>query len=154
MSDRPDNTVPDHTASDSYSADDLAMFAMLRSLTAADSHHDRLSAGSWSEIESALHDQQPQPTSDSHHVRRGVRRRWTVIVTAAALVAAVVTGVVLRTASGDDHRVVIESAQLSSAGLAGAPSGLRGDAEVIQSDRGQVIRVDIGTLRPASGRGR
>ena len=69
---------------------------------------------------------------------------------AAALLVAAVVGTVL-VFSGGSGGTVVARADLSSDGLAGAPVGLRGAAEVFESGGGEAIRVDVGDLRPASG---
>lgn len=156
-----------------YSEDELKILESLRALQGEDWQLDSPPARVWAGIEQEIRDQTlgghvPTPltgvrpssgspaTTPSHDqptvgtARRSSHRWWSV---AAAVVAAMVVGVGALTLFGDDRpaEVVLASAELTSDELDGAPEGLRGDARVVKTDIGQVVHIDIGDLRPASG---
>jgi len=131
-----------------FTDDELVMLAALRSLQADDRQLESPPAEIWAAISRAVTDVSSADETPSRTAPN--RRRWWVAGAAAVAVLAtgLVTSIALR--SGDETTVVA-SAELTSDGLAGAPSGLRVDAEVVESNASEVLRIDIGQLGPASG---
>lgn len=127
-----------------YTEQELELLASLRNLRPDDSRLEAPPAHVWAGIDRALAETGPDPG-------RAVpaRRRWW-LAAAALLIAAGAGAVALLGEDGTDE-VVVAATELTSDGLAGAPAGLRGDAKVIETDAGEVIRVEIGDLHPASG---
>ena len=126
---------------------ELVMLAALRSLQADDRQLESPPAEIWAGISRAVTD--VSGDDDSHRIAPNRRRWWIAGAAAVAVLATgLATSMVLR--SGDETTVVA-SAELTSEGLAGAPSGLRVDAEVVESNASEVLRIDIGQLGPASG---
>lgn len=121
------------------------MLAALRDLQPDDSLLDAPPPQVWASIEAAI---SALPESrDATPVAARSRRRWWLGAAAGLVVVGLVAGVLLR----DDSEVVLATTQLTSDGLDGAPPGLRGQADVVESSRGEVIRVDVGDARPATG---
>jgi anti-sigma-K factor RskA len=151
-------TDPDH----SYDEHEVKLLASLRELQSDDWQLDSPPAHVWAGIERAIRelpliDDAPEPESPLPASGRlapsrvtSSRRRWLV---AASIVAVLSVGVgtVALLQVGNSSEVVVTATQLTSDGLDGAPEGLYGEASVIETGRGQVIQVDIGDLRPASG---
>ncbi len=146
----------------SYSERELELLASLRDLESDDWQLDSPPAHVWAGIERAIRERPaieaalPSVADEGVANQRGSgrvasSRRWWLV--AASIVAVVCVGVgAVALFDGDNaNEVVVAATELSSAGLDGAPEGLRGDASVIETTGGQMIEVDIGNLRPASG---
>lgn len=121
------------------------MLAALRDLQPDDGHLVAPPPEVWAKIDaavSATESRRPDPAAATS------RRRWW-LGAAAALVVVGVGGAALLWR--DDAEVVLATTELTSDGLDGAPPGLRGQADVVESSAGEVIRVDVGDARPASG---
>jgi anti-sigma-K factor RskA len=131
-----------------YTDRELELLASLRALQPNDAQLESPPADLWAGIERAVIE---QPGADDEPVAAPARRRWrAVVASAAAAVVAVGIGSAVWLGN-NDNETVIAATELTSDGLDGAPAGLRGDAEVIESNGDGVIHVDIGNLRPASG---
>jgi anti-sigma-K factor RskA len=151
-------TDPEH----SYTEHELELLASLRDLKSDDWQLDSPPAHVWAGIERAIRelplvDDAPEPGS---HLPASDRpssgqatpsRRWWLVAASIAAVLGVGVGAVALLLNGDSREVVVTATQLTSDGLDGAPEGLYGDASVIDTGSGQIIQVDIGDLRPASG---
>lgn len=131
-----------------FTDDELAVLAALRGLQADDRQFDAPPSEIWEEISRAVV-REPAADDISPRTSSSPRRWWIVGAAAVVLVASgLVTTVLLRMG---DEKSVVASAELTSEGLVGAPSGLRVGAEVVESNNSEVLRIDIGKLRPASG---
>ena len=145
----------------SYNEQELELLASLRDLESDDWQLDSPPAHVWAGIERAIREQPSveealPPASDppvqTQLASRPVSgRHWWLV--AASIVAVLCLGVGAVALFGGDNtsEVVVTATELTSDGLDGAPEGLRGDASVIETTGGQIIEVDIGDLRPASG---
>ena len=141
---------------DHSSDDDSALMDALAALEPADLEFDAPPASVWNAIAGVV-DPQPSDGADlaiealappRRHVSRW-RRQIGPAAAVAAIIIAVTVAVVART---DNHPAdVIAQTTLSSAGLAGAPTGLTGDARVIREGSQELVHVDIGSTRPVSG---
>jgi anti-sigma-K factor RskA len=140
------------TDSSRYTDQELELLSSLRALQPDDAHLESPPADLWAGIERAVTAQSgAQSGADDEGATAPARRRWwAVAASAAAVVVAVGVGSAAWLGNNDDE-TIIAATDLSSDGLDGAPAGLRGEAEVIESNGKGVIRVDIGGLRPASG---
>ncbi len=131
---------------DLFTDDERAMLAALRRLSSDDGRLDAPPAELWSAIE---HEVLHPPSSPGARHRRLGRRPTTAALAAAVVVAVAAVGwAATRSGSGAD---VVARAAMSSEGLGGAPPGLHGEAEVVDGPGGEVLRLDIDELDPATG---
>ncbi len=128
-----------------YSDEELDLLASLRALQPEDARLHAPPEAVWAGIERGVED---GPAAASAGEPRRRRHLWVGVAAAAALIVGIGSAIVI---GGRDATTVIARADLSSDGLAGAPAGLRGDAEVVESGSVEAIHVDVGDLRPASG---
>lgn len=136
----------------SYNERELELLASLRDLQSDDWQLDSPPAHVWAGIERAIREQpaaEAPLASASGRVASG--RGWWLIAASIVAVLCLGVGAVAFLRSDNSNEVIVTAAELTSAGLDGAPEGLRGDASVIKTTGGQIIEVDIGDLRPASG---
>ena len=139
--------------------DDLApgeaeLVALARTLSVTDTHLDEPPAGLWAGIEALVAAGDPtlraaEQASPAPVVH--LRRRWPMVLAAAAASVAIVVGVVALTRSGDGpHRV--EEVALSNVGLDAAGAASRGEATLVRLADGEyALDVEVSDLPDPAG---
>lgn len=130
-----------------YTDQEIDMLAALRDLQPDDGRLVAPPPEVWASIDAAVSALPESRPADPAAATTG--RRWWL--GAAAALVVVGAGVAAAGLWRDDADVVLATTVLTSDGLEGAPPGLRGQADVVESSAGEVIRVDVGGARPATG---
>jgi Anti-sigma-K factor rskA len=133
--------------------DDRELLAFLRTVEPADFVLEAPPASVWTGIASELSKPVvaagPSEVAAASVVRRSMPVRALSIAASIAALLGVAGFIVSRTST--DRNLVVAMAPLSSVGLPGAPSGLVGEADVVERNGRRYVRLKAKGVAPKSG---